>query len=202
MIASLKGRLTLRAPDQVVVEVGGIGYKVLVSLHSFARLPALGEEVFLHVHTAVREDDISLFGFVDEAEKKVFQKLIGVNGIGPKLALTILSGIGPEELVTALHTEDLARLTAIQGIGRKTAERMVLDLKDKLAELQGEGRLGSSTSGNGKRKIFDEAVSALVNLGYTRIIAERTLLKVSSWEKMPLEGIIRQALKSLSEATR
>src|SRR5262245_32746159 len=118
MIASLRGQLILRSPEAVIIDVGGVGYKVSVSLNSFAKLPSENSQVFLFIHTAVREDDISLFGFIDEAEKELFKRLILVNGIGPKLALTILSGIQPHELVEALHKEDLVRLTAISGIGK------------------------------------------------------------------------------------
>lgn len=196
MIASLSGVLTLKSMDSVIVDVNGVGYKVAVSLNSFARLPAVGEKVLLFVHTAVREDDISLFGFTDESEKKVFLKLIGVNGIGPKLALTILSGIAPLDLVDALHREDLVRLTAISGIGKKTAERMILDLKDKLKEMLTDDRPRAPA---GPRGLMEEAASALVNLGYNRATAEKTLAHVPLTEGIPLEQILRKALKILSE---
>ena len=202
MIASLNGLLIFRSQEYLIVEVNGVGYKVLVSHQTFSRLPSMGEKVFLFVHTAVREDDISLFGFMEENEKKVFQRLISVNGIGPRLALTILSGIHPHELVAALHREDLVRLTAISGIGKKTAERMILDLKDKLTELLAEGPAADFPDNgpdNGKRKTFEEALSALMNLGYTRSLAERTLSQVSLREEEPLESVIRRALKILSE---
>ncbi|HSA58696.1 MAG TPA: Holliday junction branch migration protein RuvA [bacterium] len=196
MIASLNGILAQKSMDSVVVDVGGVGYKVAVSLNTFARLPGAGDRVFLFVHTAVREDDIALFGFIEESEKKVFLKLIGVNGIGPKLALTILSGIAPTDLIDALHREDLARLTAISGIGKKTAERMILDLKDKLKELLTEDRLKVPA---GPRGLIEEATSALVNLGYNRAVAEKTLSHVPLTEGAPLEQILRKALKILSD---
>lgn len=196
MIASLNGILAQKSMESVVVDVGGVGYKVSVSLNTFARLPGAGERVFLFVHTAVREDDIALFGFIEESEKKVFLKLIGVNGIGPKLALTILSGIAPTDLIDALHREDLARLTAISGIGRKTAERMILDLKDKLKELLTEDRLRVPS---GPRGLIEEATSALVNLGYNRAVAEKTLSHVPLTEGAPLEQILRKALRILSD---
>ena len=201
MIASLNGILSSRMPDSLIVDVGGVGYKVSVSQQTFSRLPALGEKVFLFIYTAVREDDILLFGFLDEGEKRVFQRLITVNGIGPKLALTILSGIQTRDLVEALHREDLVRLTAIPGIGKKTAERMILDLKDKLADFLTEGQ-SKSAPVDGKRRLFEEAISALVNLGYNRTLAERTVSQVSLKEGAPLETTIRQALKILSEASR
>ncbi len=196
MIASLSGLLAQKAMDSAIVDVNGVGYKVAVSLNTFARLPGPGERVFLFVHTAVREDDIALFGFIEESEKKVFLKLIGVNGIGPKLALTILSGIAPTDLVEALHNEDLVRLTAISGIGKKTAERMILDLKDKLKELLTEDRFKVPA---GPRGLIEEATSALVNLGYNRAVAERTLLHVPLTEGAPLEQVLRKALKILSD---
>src|SRR5262249_15700476 len=162
-----------KSMESVIVDVHGVGYKVSVSLNTFARLPSTGEKVLLFIHTAVREDDIAVFGFAEESEKKVFLKLIGVNGIGPKLALTIPPGIAPEDLIDALHREDLTRLTAIPGIGKKTAERMILDLKDKLKELLSqEDRIKAVPVG--PRGLLEEAASALVNLGYNRNLAEKT----------------------------
>lgn len=199
MIASLSGILTHRSPDHLIVDVAGVGYKVHISLYSFGRLPAIGEKLFLFVHTSVREDDISLFGFINDEERRIFQKLITVNGIGPKLALTILSGIAPRDLVDALHREDLVRLTAISGIGKKTAERMILDLKDKLRELiLDDAKDRIHTAAGGKIQIFEEATSALVNLGYNRSTAERTLAGVPITEGLALESVIRQALRILS----
>ena len=199
MIATLNGLLTYRSPEYNIIDVSGVGYKVTLSLNSLSRLPEIGSKVLLHIHTAVREDDIALFGFFEEGEKKIFLKLISVSGIGPKLAMTILSGIDPQELVNALHREDLVRLTAISGIGKKTAERMILDLKDKLYELLSQEKQTKEPS-HGRRKLWEEAVSALINLGYNRSLAEKTLTQVSPSEAVPLEVIIRQALKLLSEA--
>lgn len=198
MIASLNGILLSRTSEQLIVDVQGVGYKVVVSGQTFAKLPSPGQKVFLYVYTSVREDDIALFGFLEEDEKRLFQKLIQVNGIGPKLALTILSGIPPQDLVDALHREDLARLTAISGIGKKTAERMILDLKDKLTDLisAGVSRLPTLT---GRKKIFEEAVSALINLGYTRPVAERIFSQITIEENSLLENVIREALRRLSE---
>jgi Holliday junction DNA helicase RuvA len=198
VIASLNGRLLFRSADSLILDVGGVGYKVFVSQQTSARLPSIGEKLFLFIHTAVREDDLSLFGFLDENEKRVFQRLITVNGIGPKLALTILSGINFQELVQAVRREDLVRLTAIPGIGKKTAERIIVDLKDKLQEFLAEGA-APIPAADGRRKTFDEAVSALVNLGYTRSVAERTLSQVPLQEESSLESVLRQALKILSE---
>lgn len=201
MIASLQGHLIFKTPEYIVIDVSGVGYRVSVSLHTFSRLPSVGEKVFLFVYTAVREDDIVLFGFLDEDEKRLFQKLIAVNGIGPKLALTILSGILPQQLVEAIYREDLVRLTAIPGIGKKTAERIIVDLKDKLKEFLAEGRI-SIAPDQGKRRLLDEALSALVNLGYTRTMAERALSQLNLKEGLALESVIRQALRGLSEVNR
>lgn len=201
MIASLNGILSYRMPDHIIVDVGGVGYKLSVSQQTFSRLPAVREKVFLFIYTSVREDDISLFGFLEEGEKRIFQRLIAVNGIGPKLALTILSGIQAQDLVEALHREDLVRLTAIPGIGKKTAERMILDLKDKLAEFLTEGQ-AKAVPIDGKRRLFEEAISALVNLGYNRSLAERTLSQIPLTDGVLLETAIRQALRILSEAAR
>jgi len=201
VIASLQGHLIFKMPEYLIIDVAGVGYRVSVSLHTLTRLPSVGEKVFLFIYTAVREDDIVLFGFLDEEEKRLFQKLIAVNGIGPKLALTILSGILPQQLVEAIHREDLVRLTAIQGIGKKTAERIIVDLKDKLREFLSEERT-TIVPDQGKRRLFDEAVSALVNLGYTRTMAERALSQITLKEGLALESVIRQALRGLSEVNR
>jgi len=132
MIAHLRGRLLAKHPNQAIVETGGVGYDVTISVPTFSDLPAIGGEVTLHIHTHVREDLIALYGFLRPAEKRLFEKLITVSGIGPKLAITILSGMAADEMVKAIRGNDVARLTRIPGIGKKTAERMVLELRDKL----------------------------------------------------------------------
>lgn len=193
MIGSLSGVLQQKTPGEVVVDVGGVGYRVLLSLQSFASLPKRGEAVFLLIHTAVREDDITLYGFFEEREKILFQKLIAVTGIGPKLALTILSGISNQDLVSALRREDVLRLMAIPGIGKKTAERIVVELKDKVVGLEGGGKEATPL---GPR---EEVLSALVNLGYSRPTAERTLAQMPREEGVPLERLVREALRILRE---
>lgn len=203
MIASLHGVLTHILEDSLIVDVAGVGYRVVVSDQTRLKLPALGSKAFLFIYTAVREDDISLYGFAEEQEKRIFQKLISVNGIGPKLALTILSGILPGDLVQALMRKDLVKLTSISGIGKKTAERMILDLRDKLAELaawatQQSPTGGKPTEASEREKIFEEAVSALVNLGYSQIKAEMILANIPL-EGATVEAVIRQALRTLSE---
>ena len=132
MIAHLRGKLLAKHPNQAIVETGGVGYDVTISVPTFSDLPGVGGEVALHIHTHVREDMIALYGFLRSAEKKLFEKLITVSGIGPKLAITILSGMAADEMVNAIRGNDIARLTRIPGIGKKTAERMVLELRDKL----------------------------------------------------------------------
>src|ERR1700751_258020 len=134
MIAHLRGRLLVKHPNQAIVETGGVGYEVTISVPTFSDLPAAGSEVALHVHTLVREDQLALYGFLRIAEKHLFEKLLTVSGIGPKLAITILSGMAADEMVGAIRGNDVARLTRIPGIGKKTAERMILELRDKLPE--------------------------------------------------------------------
>src|SRR5499425_2207460 len=132
MIAHLRGQLISRRPNLVIVEAGGVGYDVTISVPAFSELPPLGSEVAFHIHTHVREDQIALYGFLRPEEKQLFEKLITVSGIGPKLAITILSGMAADEMVAAIRDNDIARLTKIPGIGKKTAERMTLELRDKL----------------------------------------------------------------------
>src|SRR5262252_10177813 len=134
MIAHLRGKLLAKHPNQAIVETGGVGYDVTISVPTFSDLPAVGSEVALFVHTHVREDALALYGFLRSSEKLLFEKLITVSGIGPKLAITILSGMPADEMVGAIRGNDVARLTRIPGIGKKTAERMVLELRDKLPE--------------------------------------------------------------------
>src|SRR5215469_11517959 len=134
MIAHLRGRLLAKHPNQAIVEASGVGYDVAISVPTFSDLPAVGSEVALHIHTHVREDALALYGFLRPSEKLLFEKLITVSGIGPKLAVTILSGMAADEMVGAIRSNDVAKLTRIPGIGRKTAERMVLELRDKLPQ--------------------------------------------------------------------
>jgi Holliday junction DNA helicase RuvA len=169
MIAHLRGRLFAKHPNQAIVEAGGVGYDVTISVPTFSALPAEGAEVALVIYTHVREDQIALFGFSNVVEKKLFEKLIGVSGIGPKLAITVLSGLPAEKLVGAIRSSDHATLTRIPGIGKKTAERVVLELKDKLDEI-GSGPAGASIGAVG-----DDVLSAMVNLGYPRPVAQKAI---------------------------
>src|ERR1700736_773489 len=134
MIAHLRGKLLAKHPNQAIVETGGVGYDVTITVPTFSDLPAPGNEISLHIHTHVREDLIALYGFLRASEKHLFEKLISVSGIGPKLAITILSGMAADEMVNAIRGNDVARLTRIPGIGKKTAERMVLELRDKMPQ--------------------------------------------------------------------
>src|SRR5512136_2205125 len=165
MIAQLAGALAYKSPEHLIVDVHGVGYQVFVSLNSFYRLPEPGDPVRLQIHTHVREDALQLYGFLDRAEKDLFLLLLGVSGIGPRLALNILSGTPSQELEDALEAGDLVRLLAIPGVGKKTAERLVVELRDKIKLVKGargadDGRRVTATEA--------EAVSALVNLGYRR----------------------------------
>src|SRR5882672_5601576 len=171
MIAHLRGKLLAKHPNQAIVETGGVGYDVTISVPTFSELPAVGAEVALHVHTHVREDLIALYGFLRPAEKSLFEKLITVSGIGPKLAITILSGMAADEMTGAIRGNDIAKLTRIPGIGKKTAERMVLELRDKLPK--GEADTAPVSTMN---PIEEDVLSALMNLGYQRSAAEKALM--------------------------
>src|SRR5277367_6040935 len=190
MIAHLRGRLLARHPNQAVVETGGVGYEVNISVPTFSELPANGSEVALHIHTHVREDLIALYGFLRPAEKQLFEKLMTVSGIGAKLAITILSGMAADELAAAIRGNDLARLTRIPGIGKKTAERMVLELRDKLPIATG----ASTPSLPALSATEEDVLSALINLGYQRAAAEKALASAGKGEKgRSFDALFREA---------
>ena len=177
MIAHLRGRLFAKYPNQAIVECGGVGYDVTISVPTFSALPSEGAEVSLVIYTHVREDQIALFGFAEPAEKRLFEKLLTISGIGPKLAITVLSGIDAGRLVTAIRAGDHATLTKIPGIGKKTAERVVLELKDKLEDMAAapaESGVVRSSLG----PAADDVLSAMVNLGYARAAAEKAVESV------------------------
>lgn len=174
MIAHLRGKLLAKHPNQVVIETAGVGYEVTISVPTFSELPANGAEVALHIHTHVREDVIALYGFFRPAEKQLFEKLMTVSGIGAKLAITILSGMAADEMAAAIRGNDVARLTKIPGIGKKTAERMVLELRDKLPPQVGTVTVAAPAMS----ALEDDVLSALVNLGYQRAAAEKALASV------------------------
>jgi len=196
MIAHLRGKLLAKHPNQAVVETAGVGYDVTISVPTFSDLPAVGAEVALHIHTHVREDAIALYGFLRPAEKLLFEKLITVSGIGPKLAITILSGMAADEMVGAIRGNDLVRLTRIPGIGRKTAERMVLELRDKLPEAV-PTNLPTAPALNATE---EDVISALVNLGYQRAAAEKALAAVAKdGNAKSFDQMFRSVLSRLSK---
>jgi Holliday junction DNA helicase RuvA len=192
MIAHLRGKLLAKHPNQAIVETGGVGYDVTISVPTFSDLPGVGSEVALHIHTHVREDVIALYGFLRAGEKQLFEKLITVSGIGPKLAVTILSGMAADEMIGAIRGNDLARLTRIPGIGKKTAERLVLELRDKLPAGGAEAAVVSGLSA-----VEEDVLSALVNLGYQRGAAEKAVAATA--KNGSFEVMFREALKALSK---
>jgi holliday junction DNA helicase RuvA len=196
MIAHLRGKLLVKHPNQAIVETAGVGYDVTISVPTFSDLPAAGAEVALHIHTHVREDLIALYGFLRPSEKLLFEKLITVSGIGPKLAITILSGMAADEMVGAIRGNDIARLTRIPGIGKKTAERMVLELRDKLPEVSPSAAPAVPTM----NATEEDVLSALVNLGYQRAAAEKALAMVTrSGKGGPFDVLFREVLAAMSK---
>jgi Holliday junction DNA helicase RuvA len=193
MIAHLRGKLIYKQPGQAIVEAGGVGYDVSISVPAFTALPAVGAEVALHIHTLVREDLIALFGFTDREEKRLFEKLITVSGVGPKLAITLLSGLSAERLVQAIRAHDHAQLVRIPGVGKKLAERLVLELKDKLDDFAA-APVPTSLQG----VAAEDVLSALVNLGYQRAAAEKAIQHVIGKDAAlgaDFDGLFRGALK-------
>jgi Holliday junction DNA helicase RuvA len=198
MIAFLRGRLLEKHPNRVIVDVHGVGYDVQVPLSTFYAAGEPGAEVGLRIHTHVREDALALFGFLTALEQVLFERLIGVNGIGPKLALAVLSGIEPGDLLGAVQRADVNRLTRIPGVGRKTAERIVLELKDKLAKEAALPGAPAATPGDVLR---DDLVSALVNLGYHRPAVDKVLdAQLKDVAAPTFEAVLRQALRELARA--
>jgi Holliday junction DNA helicase RuvA len=196
VIAQIRGTLAVKVPGEVIIDVGGVGYQVLIPLNVFYRLPDVGAALTLQIHTHVREDAIQLFGFQDVAEKQVFLLLNGVGGIGPKLALNILSGIQAEDLARALRQGDHVRLVAIPGVGKKLAERMIVELKDKFSTFltePAENRRDEAGS-----QLFRDAVSALVNLGYRQPDAEKNVRDVLKSGQTALESVLKESLRRMS----
>ena len=197
MIAHLIGKLIYKSPDHSIVDVNGIGYKVFSPLSTYYVLPKIGESVTFRIHTRVREDELKLFGFLTEEEQSIFEKLITINKVGPKLALGILSGMSPENLLTAIMSNDAARLSAIPGVGKKTAERLTLEMKDKLSDLTFGMEHQPDAESPGES--YEDALSALVNLGYKKPQAEKSLK--SAYNKIgkdsSLEDLIKESLNNL-----
>ena len=198
MIAYLKGTLIRKSPISVIVDVQGVGYETFIPLSTYYELPDTGKTVAFKIHAHIREDTFKLFGFLTEGEKKIFETLISVNKVGPKMALTILSGLSASALLAAVSHNDVDRLSSIPGVGRKTAERLILELKDKLENVQAqEGIASIPSSSNG---MIDDALSALMNLGYKRPQADTALKKASAnaGSGATLEQLIKESLKILS----
>lgn len=196
MIVQLTGTLVGKEPDRCVIDVGGVGYGVRLSLTTFGRLPEVGEEARLQIHTHVREDQLDLYGFADGEEKGLFQKLIAISGVGPRMALAILSGLPSDELVAAIGGGNRERLTRIPGVGKKTAERIIIELKDRLAAAPQRGPLATAIAAGTDSRV-EEALSALTNLGYQRAAAESALARINDPAERPLEELIRSALREL-----
>lgn len=197
MIAWLSGKIIGKRPDAVVIEAGGVGYQVFISLPTYHALPDENEIASLHIHTNVKEDAFQLFGFATKFEQEVFQRLLGISKIGPKLALTILSGISSHELVRAVHLKDFVKLSAIPGVGAKTADRIVLELSDKLANLM--AGVQENEDAEPLPAVNEDAVGALMSLGYKKTEAQRAVKE--AYARVPggeLEEIVRNALSALA----
>jgi len=193
MIAHLRGKLIYKQPGQAIIEAAGVGYNVTISIPTFTTLPAVGAEASLHIYTVVREDQIALFGFLEREEKRLFERLITVSGVGPKLAVTILSGLSSERTVQAIRGQDHAQLTRIPGVGKKLAERLVVGLKDKLDDFA-----VAPTQVSVKGVAVEDVLSALVNLGYQRPAAEKAIEQAVAKEAAlaaDFDGLFRGALK-------
>jgi Holliday junction DNA helicase RuvA len=196
MIAHLRGVLLTKSPNRAVVECAGVGYDVAISVATFSSLPAEGAEVKLHIYTRVAEDQLALYGFQELAEKRIFEKLLTISGIGPKLAITVLSGIDASRLVTAIRGGDHASLVRIPGIGKKTAERVVLELKDKLDDLAAAPAEAVPNMG----ATGEDALSALMNLGYQRPVAQKaieTAIQRDASVKDSFEKLFRGAMAAI-----
>ncbi|HEX7286960.1 MAG TPA: Holliday junction branch migration protein RuvA [Candidatus Angelobacter sp.] len=194
MIAHLRGKLISKHPNQAIVEAGGVGYDVNITIPTFSDMPVPGAEVALFIHTHVREDALALYGFLRAEEKQLFEKLISVSGIGPRLAITILSGMSAESMVAAIKGNNVGALTRIPGIGKKTAERMVLELRDKL-----EGFGVTPAAAAAMSPVEEDVISALVNLGYQRPVAERALARQGNTANESFDALFRKALAALAK---
>lgn len=201
MIASLTGRLAFKAPTHLVLDVQGVGYEVFIPLSSYYGLPNLSENTSLSVHTHVREDAIQLFGFLTSQEKEAFVLLTSVSGVGPKLALSVLSALPVSDLVSAIQSENVEKLTTVPGIGNKSASRLVLELKDKVGKLHPGLSPANDLPRQGQDVTFDDALSALVNLGYRSQDAKDALKQVKKCypESITLKDMIRESLKELAK---
>ena len=198
MIATLRGVLTEKNPSRLVVDVSGVGYEVSVPLSTFYAVGELGVEVDLRIHTHVREDALSLFGFATQLEIDLFRRLVAISGVGPRLALAVLSGLEPPDLLGAIRDSDIVRLQGIPGVGKKTAERISLELKDKLpSNVLPEGE--TKDFENGTEQVRSDVMSALLNLGYHRPLAERAVKDVLTEEVHTFEETLRLVLRELAK---
>ena len=202
MIGFLSGKILEKEANTVIVDVGGVGYEVTIPLSTFYELGEIGSDTSLRIFTHVREDALQLFGFKTVRERDLYLKLISVQGIGAKSGITMLSGMSADEIVTAIRTNNLARLTSIPGVGKKTAERMVVELKDKIADLSsGDAAAAAVTGTSGDTdSVFDDALSALVNLGYQRNSAEKALQAAANdGAEINVQKLLRTALQKLAK---
>lgn len=203
MIAFLSGKLLEKSANSVIVDVGGVGYEVAIPLSTFYEIGEIGSSVELRVYTNVREDAIQLFGFKTQREKELYLKLISVQGVGAKSGITMLSGMSADEIVSALRTENIAKLISIPGVGRKTAERLVIELRDKVGELSAGVAAGASaeaSAGISSEGVFEDALSALVNLGYQKNSAEKALQQARQDGVEPnVQKLLRAALQRLAK---
>jgi Holliday junction DNA helicase RuvA len=197
MIALLTGKIAHKAPDFIILDVSGVGYRVQIPFSTYYALPAEGSDVSLQIYTSVKEDAINLYGFRTQQEKELFQLLITVSGVGPKLANGILSNSEPSELAESLMRGDLARLSAIPGIGKKTAERLVLELKEKVKRLLQAHPQKDAAPQAAKQEIREDVLSALINLGYKESVVQKVLGEVRFAEDASVESTLKQALKIL-----
>jgi Holliday junction DNA helicase RuvA len=198
MIAFLRGRVLDKQPNRIVVDVSGVGYEVQVPLSTFYEVGEEGAEVSLRVYTHVREDALQLYGFLTDLERQIFERLIGISGIGPKLAIAVLSGMDSRDVILAIQRADVARLTGIPGIGKKTAERIVLELKDRLMKLAPPLEAGAATGATGTDRLREDLLSALQNLGYHRPQAEKAIdLALKTDADANFEHALRAALREM-----
>jgi len=203
LIAQLSGKLVHKEPNSAIIDIGGVGYEVIIPLSTFYELGEPGSNASLKVHTHVREDALQLFGFWTSREKELFLKLTSVSGVGPKLGITMLSGMPAAELITAITNNDLVKLTSIPGVGRKTAERVVVELREKLATIAVESReadrAASRELGAGETAVRDDTVAALMALGYPKAISERAVSFAFREEgERTIEAVLKRALRRLS----
>jgi Holliday junction DNA helicase RuvA len=195
MIAHLRGRLLSKQPHQAIVEAAGVGYDVAISVATYSSLPAEGAEIALHIHTQVREDTLALYGFLDRNDKRIFERLITVSGVGPKLAITIQSGLPADRLVPALRAQDHATLTRIPGVGKKLAERLAMELKDKMEDMATAAPTVASAG-----PAAEDVLSALVNLGYQRPSAQKAIETAVAKDKAAgeqFDALFRAALMAI-----